>query len=229
MKYFDKAFLDENMMGPCSAVIIGELTKGLPLKPGMRVLDLGCGRGITSIFLAKEFGVQVFAYDLWIPASENLARFREEGVGDLIVPLHGDALKMPFADGFFDAVITVDSYHYFGNNDSFFPEKVRPLLKKGGIFAAAFPGLHHEVSGVPEKMIPYWSADDLAMGHSAGGWEPKFAPHLEDFRMWEMACHDEAWRIWLDCENPYAVGDRDMMAADGGEYLNTIGFTGVVL
>lgn len=228
MKYFDKAFLNENMMGPCSALIVEELTRGLPLKPGMRVLDLGCGRGITSIFLAKEFGVQVFAYDLWIPASENLARFREAGVEDLVIHLHGDALEMPFADEFFDAVISVDSYHYFGNNDTFFPEKVKPLLKPGGIFAVAFPGLHREVPDVPERMKSYWSTDDLTMWHSISWWEPKFAPYLFCFRVWEMDCHEEAWQVWMDCENPYAVGDRDMMAADGGEYLNTIGFTGTV-
>ena len=37
------------------------------LEPGMRVLDLGCGKGLSSIFLAKEFGVQVWAADLWTP------------------------------------------------------------------------------------------------------------------------------------------------------------------
>jgi len=34
------------------------------LKPGMRVLDMGCGAGFTSIILAKECGVTVFANDL---------------------------------------------------------------------------------------------------------------------------------------------------------------------
>ena len=48
------------------------LTEGLDLKPGMRVLDLGCGRANSSIFLHREFGVQVWATDLWFSASENL-------------------------------------------------------------------------------------------------------------------------------------------------------------
>lgn len=33
------------------------LTEALALKPGMRVLDLGCGRAMSSIFLRREFGV----------------------------------------------------------------------------------------------------------------------------------------------------------------------------
>ena len=35
------------------------LTEELDLRPGMRVLDLGCGRALSSIFLHREFGVQV--------------------------------------------------------------------------------------------------------------------------------------------------------------------------
>ena len=61
---YDKSFVQKNMMGPNSMMLLEELTEKLSLKPGMRVLDLGCGKGLTSIFLAKEFGLQVFALDL---------------------------------------------------------------------------------------------------------------------------------------------------------------------
>src|SRR5215213_7558348 len=37
------------------------LTEALDLRPGMRVLDLGCGRAMSSVFLHREFGVQVWA------------------------------------------------------------------------------------------------------------------------------------------------------------------------
>jgi ubiquinone/menaquinone biosynthesis C-methylase UbiE len=46
------------------------LTQALDLRPGLRVLDLGCGKASWSIFLRREFGVQVWAVDLW-------ARWRE--------------------------------------------------------------------------------------------------------------------------------------------------------
>lgn len=46
----------------------------------MKILDLGCGKGLTSIFLAKEFGVQVYATDLWITAAENFERFKSSGL-----------------------------------------------------------------------------------------------------------------------------------------------------
>ena len=43
----------------------------------MKILDLGCGKGLTSIFLAKEFGVQVYATDLWITAAEILSASKD--------------------------------------------------------------------------------------------------------------------------------------------------------
>ena len=98
---YDKEFLKKNMMGPNSIMILEELLKEVPLKPEMRVLDLGCGNGLTSIFLAKEYGVQVFALDLWISATDNYGRFQEAGVGESVIPIHADARKMPFADGYF--------------------------------------------------------------------------------------------------------------------------------
>lgn len=55
---YDQQWMLENQMGPNALWLMEWLCQGLALKPGMRVLDLGCGKGITSIFLAKEFGVR---------------------------------------------------------------------------------------------------------------------------------------------------------------------------
>src|SRR5207237_2305436 len=93
------------------------LTSGLNLKPGMRVLDLGCGRALSSIFLRREFGVQVWATDLWFSASENLQRIRDAGVEDGVFPIHADARSLPFATEFFDAVVSLDSFVYYGTDD----------------------------------------------------------------------------------------------------------------
>lgn len=76
------------------------LAAAMDLQPGMRVLDLGCGRAASSIFLRREFGVQVWATDLWFSASENLQRIRDAGVEDGVFPLHADARSLPFADEF---------------------------------------------------------------------------------------------------------------------------------
>ena len=141
-------FLSDNMMGPNSMAIVQELLQGQKLTPGMRVLDLGCGRGLTSVYLAKTYGVQVFAADLWISATENYQHFRSLGLENQIIPIHADAGELPFAQDYFDAIVSVDSYHYFGNNDTFAKEHLLPLLKKDGLAALAFPGMKFEVLGV---------------------------------------------------------------------------------
>ena len=77
---------------------------------------MGCGTGLTSIFLAKEFGVTVFANDLWINPTDNYRRFVEMGVDDKVFPIHAEAHALPYADNFFDAAISIDAYHYFGTD-----------------------------------------------------------------------------------------------------------------
>ena len=58
-------------MGPHVLWLAESLSEVFEFKPGMRVLDLGCGRAVSSIFLAQEFGVTVWAADYWIKPSEN--------------------------------------------------------------------------------------------------------------------------------------------------------------
>src|SRR5579872_5989663 len=86
------------------------LCEALPLRPRMRVLDLGCGRALSSIFLRREFGVQVWACDLWFSAAENLQRVRDAGAQDGVFPVHADARRLPFETAFFDAIVAIDSF-----------------------------------------------------------------------------------------------------------------------
>ncbi|MCW2751334.1 MAG: SAM-dependent methyltransferase, partial [Aeromicrobium sp.] len=47
---YDPRWVFDNQMGPNALWLVESLTEVLPLEPGMRVLDLGCGRAMTSIF-----------------------------------------------------------------------------------------------------------------------------------------------------------------------------------
>jgi len=115
---YHPAWVLANASGGANSLWLTEwLATALDLRPGMRVLDLGCGRASSSIFLCREFGVQVWAVDLWISAAENIQRIRDAGVEDGVFPLHADARSLPFAPHFFDAILCVDSFYYYGTDD----------------------------------------------------------------------------------------------------------------
>src|SRR5712691_5718143 len=111
---YEAKWVLENLMGPNVLWLAESLSELLELRPGMRVLDLGCGKAISSIFLAKEFGVQVWATDLWVPAADNWRRIGDAGAEGSVYPVHAEAHTLPFAEGFFDALVSLDAYHYFG-------------------------------------------------------------------------------------------------------------------
>jgi len=122
------------------------LAEALDLRSGMRVLDLGCGRAMSSIFLRREFGVQVWATDLWFSASENLQRARDAGVDDGVFPIHADARSLPFATEFFDAVVSIDSFAYYGTDDLYLNSLAR-FVKPDGLVGVAGAGLMQEIHG----------------------------------------------------------------------------------
>ena len=64
---------------------------------------------MSSIFLRREFGVQVWATDLWFDATNNLQRIRDADVHDGVFPIHADARSLPFDTEFFDAIVSIDS------------------------------------------------------------------------------------------------------------------------
>ena len=197
---YDAAWIERNWMGPNPLWLLEELCEHLDLRPGMKVLDLGCGKGITSVFLAREYGVTVFAGDLWIRATDNLRRFEEAGVADKVFPLHAEAHALPYAEAFFDAAVAIDSYHYFGASESYFPDVFSKLVKPKGQFGIVVPGLGREFDkGYPETLAELWFPE-LFTFHSKNWWRV----------LWEktglceiVACYDMAdpkalWRPWAD-------------------------------
>jgi len=47
---YDQKWIEENWMGPNPLQLLEELCGNLSLLPGMKVLDMGCGKGLTSVF-----------------------------------------------------------------------------------------------------------------------------------------------------------------------------------
>lgn len=61
--------------------------------------------------------------------------FDEMGLSsDEIIPIRADANDLPFAHEFFDSIICVDSYNYFGRDLEFLDVKLAPFVKRTVIF-----------------------------------------------------------------------------------------------
>lgn len=73
------------------------IEKFSPKFTGGNILDLGCGMGLTTQYLVKETNTKmVYATDLWISATQMWKNLKNWGVGDQVVPIHGDALDLPY-------------------------------------------------------------------------------------------------------------------------------------
>jgi SAM-dependent methyltransferase len=148
---YDATWVHRNLMGPNVLWLIEALTQVLPLEPGMRVLDLGCGAAISSIFLAREFGVQVWAADLWIDPDTNRRRIEEAGVNDRVFPIEGEAHALPFARAFFDAIVSVDSYHYYGTDVRYLSYAAQ-FVRPGGAIGIVVPGNGTDPDDLPDEV-----------------------------------------------------------------------------
>src|SRR6516165_10748615 len=172
------------------------LVSALNLKTGMRVLDLGCGRAASSIFLRRELGVEVWATDLWFSASENLQRIRDAGVEDGVFPIHLEAHALPFAAEFFDAVVSIDSFMYYGTDDLYLGYLAR-FVKPGGQVGIAGAGLMREIDGPVPAHLREWWTPDLWCLHSAPWW----LRHWDRTGILDVAVADtlpDGWRLWRD-------------------------------
>ena len=214
------------IMGPNPIKLEEELLADHLIPAGATVCDLGSGQGLTSVFLAKEYGFKVYAADLWSDPDENRAFFEKMGLtDDQIVPVKADATNLPFEKDFFDAVVSTDSYNYFGRDGDYLDEKLLPFVKSGGYVYIAVPGMKKDLHGdLPDVLLLSWTPEQLDYIHDAAYWSDIMSRcrGAKVIEVSEMESNDEVWADWLKQDNEYAAGDRKTMEAGGGEYLNFI-------
>lgn len=197
-----------NLMGPNCLWLAEDLTGRIGLAAGQRVLDLGCGAALTSIFIAREHGAQVWAADLWIEPGANAGRAREAGVADRLFPMRVEAHHLPFPHGFFDAVVSVDAFHYFGTDVrylSYLAQFVRP----GGVIGIASPAnaVDPDEAAMPPapELMTQLGADWFTF-RSAAWWERHWARTrgvtVEEAAMLENG--RELWCQYLDAAEAHS-------------------------
>jgi ubiquinone/menaquinone biosynthesis C-methylase UbiE len=108
------------------------LGRMLGLGPRMRVLDVAAGRGTSALTLATRFGCEVIGLD-YSPRNIEAAKRHagERGLGNKVILYCGDAERLPFADGSFDAIVCECALCTFPNKQSAAAEFAR-VLRVGG-------------------------------------------------------------------------------------------------
>jgi len=226
---YDPMWIMDNQMGPNPLALAEFLAESFDLKPGMRLLDLGCGKGITSVFFAREYGVQVYAVDFdewegWTSPEMRWNHAKEYGVSNQVIPIKADARKLPFAQEYFDAIICVDSYFYYGMDDKFL-ENILRFLRPGGKIGMTIPGFMKD----PEDNVPLhiksflndelWTWKTLAwwkhLWEQSGLVAIDIADTLQDgWYFWQR--WDETCRSVGKNRNPHEI---EYIKTDRGEYM----------
>lgn len=201
-------------MGPHPLWQLEDLFPDLRLRPGDRVLDLGCGRGATAVFLAREADVFVSAFDRWVDEGDIQAVVDAAGLATRISVSVGDVRHLPFDDAEFDAIVSVDAFEYFGTDVQLLPALLR-VLKPGGRIAISTPAL---------KVDPYLQAPPEQVS-AVVGWEVA-AWHTPNWwqRHWELTglVENVTARMQPGSRDDWMLWARATGAGDGDPLLTML-------
>ena len=110
----------------------------MDLKPGERVLDLGCGTGWATRLLARLVGEgpagfgQVVGLDI---SDEMVRRARSQSLEfENVMYVWGSAGNIPWEENFFDKVLSIESFYYYPDQDRVLAELFRVMAPRARLF-----------------------------------------------------------------------------------------------
>ncbi len=110
----------------------------MDLRPGERVLDLGCGSGWATRMLARLVGEgpQGFGQVVGLDISDEMIRQARADSREFenILYVWGSAQQIPWEENFFDKVLSVESFYYYADQDRALSELFRVLAPHGRLF-----------------------------------------------------------------------------------------------
>jgi len=162
------------------------IAKKLMIQPGMKVMDIGCGWGGTSIALARDHGAQVVGVTLSNVQLEHArSRAQAAGVADRIEWRLTDYRDV---DEQFDRIVVVGMLEHVGQPqyDTFF-RQIRRCLKPDGV------ALVHTIGrSTPPGALSPWSNKYIF----PGGYAPAMSEVMEQVQKNQLFATDiEIWRM----------------------------------
>jgi SAM-dependent methyltransferase len=168
----------------------------------------------------------VWATDLWFNATQNYRRIRDAGVEDGVFPIHADARALPYADEFFDAIMSIDSLHYFGTDD-FYLNYLARFVKPEGPIGFAGAGFVRDIDDdVPLDIRAWWTQEGWLL-HSATWWRRHWErPGIVDIDVADTM--PEGWKNWLAWHWEIAPDNAVEIAALEADAGRTMGYVRIV-
>lgn len=105
---------------------------------GARVLDIGFGNGHMIKLLSGYAGVKLYGIDISPDMLEKAQALNADGVSlNRIMLSQASVTDLPYNDGWFDTVYTINTVYFWGEYEKAFAEILR-VLKSGGNFICTF-------------------------------------------------------------------------------------------
>jgi ubiquinone/menaquinone biosynthesis C-methylase UbiE len=232
---YDPDWIIDGQMGPNALWLAEWLSTAVELRPDMRVLDLGCGKAITSVFWAREFDLHVYAADLWTSVDDNWRRVKAAGEQHRVTPIHAEAHALPFGAGYFDAIVSVDAYQYFGT-DVLYLHYLSRFLRPGGSLGLVVPGLMQPLpeAGVPAHLAEpqrngkvFWEEECICF--QTAQWWKSLAAQCSRVEVTHADTLENGWQHWRDFERAVELSgkglfpsDAEALDQDAGRYLGFV-------
>ena len=110
----------------------------MDLRPGERVLDLGCGSGWATRMLARIVGdgPEGFGQVVGVDISDEMIRQARKESKDFenILYVWGSAQQIPWEENFFDKMLSVESFYYYPDQDRALAQLFRVMAPRGRMF-----------------------------------------------------------------------------------------------
>jgi arsenite methyltransferase len=110
----------------------------MDLRPGERILDLGCGSGWATRLLARMVGEgpEGFGQVVGVDVSDEMIRVARADSKDFenVMFVWGSASQIPWEENFFDKVLSIESFYYWPDQERGLAELFRVMAPKGRLF-----------------------------------------------------------------------------------------------